>query len=253
MRQSTRRENATKHAGGGPSIVGWMVNAFAIFFNLNAGGGGEGGGDGGGGSGGGGGDAKNKKKNDDADDDSSNANANANDISARSDVAVEEYGAIIGCILWLNRRCSLMVVSTSGLAILLYPSEATVSLPTTALCNAILGKMLKKLIDQQRPEGAKGCSKTKGMPSSHANSLFFFATALTLRAAAAHRAGGLTREAQLAVTAFSFAYAAMIAWARCTFARQHTVAQVLAGACLGTTSAYCTEIYFRPYWCVFFI
>ena len=201
-----------------PSVVTRVANTFVSFFNISAGSG----------------EGERQKKEKTADDD--------------DDDGGDGDGKQRGFMLWINRRCSFMVVSASVLSIILYPGEATVSLPATALINAIVGKLLKKLIDQQRPVGATGCSKTKGMPSSHANSLFFFATALTLRAAAAAHAPPHGMLLPWMVCAFTYGYAVMIAFIRCTLARQHTVPQVVVGACLGMSTAYCTESYLRPYW-----
>ena len=48
-----------------------------------------------------------------------------------------------------------------------------------SLLNAALGKVLKLFLSQPRPDGSRRPSY--GMPSSHANSLFFFATFLSLK------------------------------------------------------------------------
>ena len=80
--------------------------------------------------------------------------------SDSSDKAVDSWWMQV--LFFLNKRCSVMVVSAAALAIMVKPCEATVSLPATAVLNAMLGKLLKRLIDQARPAGATDCSKSQG-------------------------------------------------------------------------------------------
>lgn len=143
-------------------------------------------------------------------------------------------------ILFLNKQCAVMVVSAAALAIIIRPCEATIALPSAALVNAIIGKGLKRIIGEARPLGATDCSKTQGMPSSHANSLFFWATALSIRA--------MDGPFAIVVAITTYGYAALIALTRCTLTSQHTVAQVVVVGYIGTFSACVFELYLRQLW-----
>lgn len=69
------------------------------------------------------------------------------------------------------------VVSGSAFAVLCYRRDAqTACFLFGAICNALLSKVLKRLINISRPVGAR--LSDPGMPSSHAQSLFFFAAYL---------------------------------------------------------------------------
>ena len=67
------------------------------------------------------------------------------------------------------------VVAGSVALTFLYRRDAWSSLYVCGgILNAVLSKVLKRLINEARPEGAR--SKDPGMPSSHAQSLFFLGT-----------------------------------------------------------------------------
>ena len=102
-----------------------------------------------------------------------------------------------------------------------------------ALLNALLGKMLKYSLNVSRPAGA--ALATPGMPSSHATSLFYFATALSLAAAGAP--GRLLPLPWLAVPVLTFCYSVSVAYARIFLTKVHTIPQVAVGAALGSTFA----------------
>ena len=72
------------------------------------------------------------------------------------------------------------------------------------------------------------------MPSSHATSLFYFATALSLAAYGSH-----DYKSYGAVTALlTFGYSVIVAYARIFLTKVHTIPQVVVGAILGSTFAY---------------
>eukprot|EP00040_Diaphanoeca_grandis_P035318 m.221702 g.221702 ORF g.221702 m.221702 type:complete len:101 (+) comp33355_c0_seq14:84-386(+) len=87
-----------------------------------------------------------------------------------------------------------------------------------------------------RPETSNRGSH--GMPSSHANSLCFYATSLRTRAYLSH-----TPASSLAVQAFVlYGYTAAICYARVVLTKDHTHAQVVVGACLGAACALALEM-----------
>ena len=112
----------------------------------------------------------------------------------------------------------------------------------TALCifgaivNALLAKLCKRLFNASRPDGA-GLSDP-GMPSSHAQSLFFFATYLSMMLDEPALSSVLRGNAytfilsRLLPVAF-FGAAAVLASLRVR-AGLHTIAQVGVGACFGS-------------------
>ena len=75
-----------------------------------------------------------------------------------------------------------VLVSGTAFGVLVWRRDAaSVLCITGAVINAIFSKILKRLINESRPAGAQ--ESDPGMPSSHAMSLFFFATYLVLLAA----------------------------------------------------------------------
>lgn len=76
-------------------------------------------------------------------------------------------------------------VSTAiAIAMLWFRSPFMIVLCVAALVNAVLSKVLKRIINQRRPPGAPELDP--GMPSSHAQSLFFLASYLSIAAYTHH-------------------------------------------------------------------
>ncbi|KAM3465275.1 hypothetical protein MY5147_000082 [Beauveria neobassiana] len=111
-------------------------------------------------------------------------------------------------------------------------------------CEA-LNFLLKRLIKEERPRRIHG--KGYGMPSSHAQFVFFWSVALSLFLLVRHRPttsgrpttttpGGARLVARLAVSAASLGLAAATAWSR-VYLNYHTSKQVLVGSSVGVLSA----------------
>ncbi|KAF1730820.1 putative dolichyldiphosphatase [Beauveria bassiana] len=114
-------------------------------------------------------------------------------------------------------------------------------------CEA-LNFLLKRLIKEERPRRIHG--KGYGMPSSHAQFVFFWSVALSLFLLVRHRPtnpgratttttttpGGARLVARLAVSAASLGLAAATAWSR-VYLNYHTPKQVLVGSSVGVLSA----------------
>ncbi|ATY58313.1 dolichyl pyrophosphate phosphatase [Cordyceps militaris CM01] len=108
-------------------------------------------------------------------------------------------------------------------------------------CEA-LNFFLKRLIKEERPRQIHG--KGYGMPSSHAQFVFFWSVALTLVLLVRHRPTTLNGSKptnsriveRLAVSAASLALAAATAWSR-IYLNYHTPKQVLIGSSVGALTA----------------
>ncbi len=71
------------------------------------------------------------------------------------------------------------VVSLSSISyVMTSRTQESLTFLTLAIANAVIGKILKKVIDESRPDGSP-VSDDRGMPSSHATSLSFICTAAT--------------------------------------------------------------------------
>lgn len=89
------------------------------------------------------------------------------------------FASEIRVVLAKNTR---WLVAGTAATVLLYRRDAlTVSALVGAILNAAWSKILKRLLNENRPEGAP--VSDPGMPSSHAMSLFFFAAYLSMAAA----------------------------------------------------------------------
>ena len=81
----------------------------------------------------------------------------------------------------LNRTCSTLVLSATIASVFLFHRHAfTPSLFVFAVCNALWGKTLKRLLAMKRPAQSQKQNKSLGMPSSHANALAFHTMYLSL-------------------------------------------------------------------------
>ena len=127
-----------------------------------------------------------------------------------------------------------IVSGTAALTIITRQDMASVGCVFGAVLNALLAKVLKRIWNESRPAGAR--LKDPGMPSSHAQSLFFFASYL---AVAATTAPG-PEPWQLAGGAGLLPLAYALAWQRVR-AGLHTPAQVAVGGAIGsaTGAAWC--------------
>ena len=132
----------------------------------------------------------------------------------------------------INRATSRGVSGTTFVALAYLRTPWMAAFVAGALLNAMLGKCIKYTLNVSRPEGA--ALTTPGMPSSHATSLFYFATALSLAAYGSHN-----YKSYGAVTALlTFGYSVIVAYARIFLTKVHTIPQVVVGAILGSTFAY---------------
>ncbi|KAL7746343.1 hypothetical protein RI367_008273 [Sorochytrium milnesiophthora] len=106
------------------------------------------------------------------------------------------------------------------------------------LLNEMLNLVLKRTIQQDRPRAGE-FGKGYGMPSSHAQFMFFVSgyVAVRVRGIRSHK-WQLSRLAQRVVTQGVFVVAASVAYSR-VYLEYHTAAQVLAGVAVGSVVGGC--------------
>jgi dolichyldiphosphatase len=78
------------------------------------------------------------------------------------------------CLSALNESTKFLVSGAAALTLALRPDLAVAWCLIGSVVNSALGKMLKKLLNEKRPEGA--AKADPGMPSSHALSLAYLST-----------------------------------------------------------------------------
>jgi dolichyldiphosphatase len=128
---------------------------------------------------------------------------------------------------WLETK---WVVSGTVFGVLCWRRDVeTAACILGAVINAFLAKVLKRVFNAARPVGA--ALTDPGMPSSHAQSLFYFASYLSLGAQHINATAQLRFIAPLCC----FGLAGSLAFLRIR-AGLHTALQVVVGACFGTAS-----------------
>lgn len=145
---------------------------------------------------------------------------------------------------WAFSRFSLAqtryIVSLAAFVALIVRDDARVTFAVAgAVANALGNKGLKRLIAQARPAGSP--LHDPGMPSSHASSLFFFASYIALELKRIHTpAFGIPCAiALVAVAALAACYRVVAGF--------HTPAQVAVGAGVGTLAAAAWHGFARPH------
>lgn len=143
----------------------------------------------------------------------------------------------------LNSSCSnLVFYSTVASTILFYDHPFCASLFVFAVCNALVGKLLKIILAEKRPPGASKQRKSLGMPSSHANALAFHSMYLT-QGVYYHKMSSdgddvVATLAVLIVGVVCYCYTLCVCYARVYYTHDHTRAQILAGLALGSLSGW---------------
>jgi hypothetical protein len=137
----------------------------------------------------------------------------------------------------LDRTCKYVVVAvTFAVSVIFTPPDASnVVVPVVvslSVATALCGKMLKRLLRQKRPAGAR---KTDGgMPSSHAVSLGYLSTAgvtgLLLLPSRPPAPGAMCASAAMVLAACYYS------WLRVHLGH-HTIAQCVVGYAFGSISA----------------
>ena len=111
--------------------------------------------------------------------------------------------------------------------ILSRPDWLPVYVVSGGVLNGLVSKAIKRVVRQPRPTGSP--RQGSGMPSSHAQTLFFFSTTLALLALDRH-----TVPATVPIVSLGYS---VIAVAHRVTERLHSIAQTAVGAVLGTLFA----------------
>ncbi|CAM9407520.1 unnamed protein product [Hapterophycus canaliculatus] len=140
---------------------------------------------------------------------------------------------------FLGSSTQWVVASAVGVALVTRADVGTLVYVVGSLLNAVFSKVLKKTINQVRPDGAR--LSDPGMPSSHAMSLFYLGTYLviglqnhgvwTLDSSLPQWPLGVTETQSLLGV---YAVTASLWRVKAGF---HTLSQVFVGAAVGTVDA----------------
>ncbi|PIA13894.1 hypothetical protein COEREDRAFT_32893, partial [Coemansia reversa NRRL 1564] len=120
--------------------------------------------------------------------------------------------------------------------LLYYRNELVVLMITGACICVASAKVLKQLIRQKRPPSNRNTSRTFGMPSTHSAGLIYFVTFIVLVAQSASKEHGLSKRHAL-VSTFALCVVGSAAAISRVLNGHHTLAQVIAGSCLGASFA----------------
>eukprot|EP00043_Microstomoeca_roanoka_P026681 m.12352 g.12352 ORF g.12352 m.12352 type:complete len:163 (+) comp6846_c0_seq1:76-564(+) len=157
------------------------------------------------------------------------------------DMTASEF-SLSTALLFINRWTSRFVSSLAFGFLAYRRDRLALHLIAGSLLNAALGKALRMAISQPRPSGSKKTSN--GMPSSHANSLAYFSVATHL--IAIHWFPNSQTAKVLPIVGHIYTFS--VAYTRVFLTGDHTVPQVIAGAALGSTFAYCWfHTYIAPF------
>mmetsp|Transcript_70992 Transcript_70992/g.160668 ORF Transcript_70992/g.160668 Transcript_70992/m.160668 type:complete len:276 (-) Transcript_70992:80-907(-) len=139
---------------------------------------------------------------------------------------------------WIGSSCRIVVASSVAAALIIRRDAPTFLWVVGGVLNAALSKVLKRVINEARPEGAR--TADPGMPSSHSMSLFFLAcfcacAALSWQPEPASLLAAVHRPRVEAAALIGYAVVGS-SWR--IGAGYHTAAQVGVGSALGA----CTGI-----------
>jgi membrane-associated phospholipid phosphatase len=122
-----------------------------------------------------------------------------------------------------------------AIVLLVRRDAAIVNFTGGAILNALLGKTLKRIIKEARPDGA--VLEDPGMPSSHAMALFYMTSFITAALCESKGLGGALPPwwpLQYTTTIFSVVLYVLTASSWRVFSGLHTPAQIVVGAGVGS-------------------
>lgn len=126
----------------------------------------------------------------------------------------------------LNRLSKWVMSGLFAGVILLRHDAEAVWIAMGSIINAVLSIALKRIINQERPTSA--LKLDPGMPSSHAQSIFFIITVSILSIVEWFGINDVT----LAISGVSLAFGSYLSWLRVS-QQLHTLSQVVVGAVIG--------------------
>ncbi|PAN07793.1 hypothetical protein PAHAL_1G363200 [Panicum hallii] len=127
----------------------------------------------------------------------------------------------------LNRMSKWLVAGCFTLAVLWKHDAEIIWISLGAVANSLLSMILKKMLNHERPSSA--LRSDPGMPSSHAQSIFYAATVLILSLYCWIGTNYLT----VILGPATLSVAAYLSWLRVS-QRLHTLNQVMVGAAVGS-------------------
>lgn len=132
-------------------------------------------------------------------------------------------------------RLSKWVMSGLFAGVILWRHDAeAVWITMGSVINTVLSVALKRIINQERP--ASALKSDPGMPSSHAQSIFFIVTVSIL--SVVEWLG--INDATVAISGVALAFGSYLSWLRVS-QQLHTLSQVVVGAVIGSV--------FSVFWC----
>ncbi|XP_026396577.1 lipid phosphate phosphatase epsilon 1, chloroplastic-like [Papaver somniferum] len=134
-----------------------------------------------------------------------------------------------------------LVVTVFGIIVIWRHDALAMRAAMGAVANAWISITLKRILDQERPVASLGSGP--GMPSSHAQSIFFASVYAILSLVTYLGLNGVT----VTIGVLGLGFISYLSWLRIS-QRHHTISQVVVGAILGTI---CSILWFQSwYWFV---
>ena len=144
----------------------------------------------------------------------------------------------------LNESTKFVVSATAMLFLLFHPTVETCWCLLGSIINSVNGKLLKRVLNHSRPNGAKKVDP--GMPSSHATSLSYLSWYAALAFAFEPNAFGLATHVTRAFAIGVVSLGAFLAYLRVKLGF-HTWPQVLVGYGLGSSTASLWIVFGKSY------
>ncbi|GAV87756.1 PAP2 domain-containing protein [Cephalotus follicularis] len=138
-------------------------------------------------------------------------------------------------------RLSKWIVAASFVAVILWRHDAAAMWAVMgSVLNSLLSITLKQILKHERPDSTR--RSDPGMPSSHAQSIFFIVMFVILSIMELLGINGFT----LALSGIALAFSSYLTWLRVS-QHLHTMNQVFVGAALGSIfSILCTVLSWKP-------
>ena len=125
----------------------------------------------------------------------------------------------------------MLVASTAFTATYVYQNTFCGVMLGGSILNALMGKLLKRIIRFDRPSSSGKRNTSYGMPSSHANSLFFYVSYLSTASYHCSLHDGWSTSL---VFGALVSYALSICYYKVCVNMDHSLEQVLAGIAQGS-------------------
>ncbi|KAI3882654.1 hypothetical protein MKW92_012262 [Papaver armeniacum] len=138
----------------------------------------------------------------------------------------------------INHLSKWLVATVFGIIVIWRHDALTMWAATGAVANAWLSITLKRILNQERPVASLGSGP--GMPSSHAQSIFFASVFAILSLIKSLGLNGVT----VTIGVLGLAFSSYLSWLRIS-QRHHTISQVVVGAILGTI---CSILWFQSWY-----